>query len=151
MLRRARVPCSQCGADFRTAQGLAGHRRFRHVDREWAESTDRTQAQRLKALEAIAATPNLPPGVEFLIARMLRKYGSARSSPGPSDCLVCGVVCRTPQGLAGHMRHRHGAGWGRADRGTSAALVRWLNTGRPAEPIAEAVWEKVLRMEGFRW
>ena len=30
-------------------------------------------------------------------------------------------------------------------------LIRYAQTHSLPEPVAEAVWEKVLRMEGFRW
>ncbi len=125
--------------------------RFRHGDAEWSAAVDRAQAQRVEALESFAAMSNLPRATALLIAKLLRRYSEHHRGPGPTDCVVCGAVCKTPQGLSGHMRYRHGAGGQKADRRGAAELIRFLQTTRLPPIVSEAVWEKVLRMEGFRW
>ncbi len=125
--------------------------RFRHEDLEWSAAVDRAQRQRLETLDSFAAMPSLPPAVELLVAKLRQKYGEHRIGPGSTTCVVCGAVCKTPQGLSGHMRYRHGANPSRAEPGRSAELLRLLAQRSFPEPVAEAVWEKVLRLEGFRW
>jgi hypothetical protein len=151
MVALKEAECRQCGAVFRTAQGLAGHRRFRHGDAEWSASVDRAQAQRMQLLDTFQTLPELPKATALLIARLQARYGGRRGQRSATDCVVCGAVCKTPQGLSGHMRYRHGAGAQRTDRHTAADLIRYLTTNRLPEPVAEAIWEKVLRLEGFRW
>ena len=143
--------CEQCGASFRTRQGLAGHMRFRHSDASWSASIDRAREQKAESLASFSSMPSLPRSTALLIAKLQRKYGGRRQEPSPTDCVICGAVCKTSQGLSGHMRYRHGAGVQKSDRRSSAELVRYLQKYTLPEPIKEAVWEKVLRMEGFRW
>ena len=143
--------CPQCGAEFKTPQGLSGHIRFRHGDAEWSERVDRAQAQRLDTLDSLATMPNLPPPVALLIARLRRKYSREGTARPATDCVICGAVCKTSQGLAGHMRYRHGAGGQRNSRQSAAELIRFLNTNTVSAVVAEAIWEKILRLEGFRW
>lgn len=143
--------CDQCGAGFRSKQGLAGHTRFRHSDASWSASVDRAREQKAESLASFSATPSLPRATALLIAKLQRKYGGRRQDPSPTDCVICGAVCKTSQGLSGHMRYRHGAGGAKPDRRSAAELVRYAQTHSLPEPVAEAVWEKVLRMEGFRW
>lgn len=143
--------CDQCGAGFRSKQGLAGHVRFRHADVSWSASVDRGREQKAESLASFSAMPALPRSTALLIAKLQRRYGSRRQDPSPTDCVICGAVCKTSQGLSGHMRYRHGAGGTRPDRRSAAELVRYAQTHALPEPVAEAVWEKVLRMEGFRW
>lgn len=146
-----RVLCRQCGASFKSAQGLAGHRRFRHGDAEWSAAVDRAQAQRLEALQSFAEVPGLPTSIALLVAKLQRRYSARKNEPGPTDCVICGAITRTPQGLSGHMRYRHGAGGQKTDRRAAAELIRYINTARVPPMVAEALWEKVLRLEGFRW
>ena len=143
--------CQQCGASFRTNQGLAGHGRFRHADAEWSATVDRAREQRAESLASFASMGSLPRATALLIAKLQRRYGPRRRDPSPTDCVICGAVCKTSQGLSGHMRYRHGAGGQRPDRRSAAELVRYVQTHNLPEAVAEAVWEKVLRMEGFRW
>ncbi len=143
--------CEQCGAGFRSRQGLAGHIRFRHSDASWSASVDRAREQKAESLASFSAMPALPRATALLIAKLQRRYGGRRQDPSPTDCVICGAVCKTSQGLSGHMRYRHGAGGQKPDRRSAAELVRYAQTHSLPEPVSEAVWEKVLRMEGFRW
>ena len=130
---------------------MAGHKRFRHSDPEWAASVDRGRRQRVEALSSFAAMPGLPRPTALLIAKLQRKYTVTRREAPPTDCVICGAICKTSQGLSGHMRYRHGAGGQPSDRRSIAELVRYSQTHNLPAAVAEAVWEKVLRMEGFRW
>ncbi|MDA1297854.1 MAG: C2H2-type zinc finger protein [Chloroflexi bacterium] len=143
--------CDQCGAGFRSNQGLAGHTRFRHADASWSASVDRAREQKAESLASFSAMPALPGATALLIAKLQRRYGTRRHDPSPTDCVICNAVCKTSQGLSGHMRYRHGAGGAKPNRRSAAELVRYVQTHSLPEPVAEAVWEKVLRMEGFRW
>lgn len=143
--------CEQCGAGFRTSQGLAGHMRFRHGDASWSASVDRAREQRAESLASFSAMPAIPRSTALLIAKLQRRYGTQHREPSPTDCVICGAVCKTSQGLSGHMRYRHGAGGQGPDRRNAAELVRYVQMHTLPEPVAEAVWEKILRMEGFRW
>ena len=148
------VSCPVCRAEFKTAQGLAGHQRFRHADAEKDAEANRAQRQRLEMLGGYEADSLIPPATAVLIARLKRRYGDRRGLKGDTNCVVCGAVCRTPQGLAGHMRHRHSAGSSSIagkDLGKAADLLRYLHATELPEPIAEAVWEKIFRLSGFRW
>ena len=145
------VQCKQCNQHFKTSQGLAGHMRFRHGDAEWSAAVDRAQKQRLELLESFAAMPTLPASVALLVAKLRQKYGDHRTGPEETSCVICGVVSKTPQGLSAHMRFRHGAGISKSGAGMSGELLRILSRYSLPEPVAEAVWEKVLRLEGFRW
>ena len=143
--------CPQCGAVFRTAQGLAGHKRFRHGDPDWSAAVDRAQAQRLQLLESFQSLTELPRSTALLIAKLQARYGERRKTPSATDCVLCGAVCKTPQGLSGHMRYRHGAGAQRTDKHAATELIRFLTSNRVPELVSEALCEKVLRLEGFRW
>ncbi|NQU96555.1 MAG: hypothetical protein HQ548_02765 [Chloroflexi bacterium] len=145
------VQCRLCGQHFKTPQGLAGHMRFRHGDAEWSAAVDRAQEQRLELLESFADMPTLPSSVALLVAKLRQKYGDRRTVPGETRCVICDIVCKTPQGLAAHMRFRHGSGTSRSGSGRSGELLRILSRYSLPEPVTEAVWEKVLRLEGFRW
>lgn len=148
------VVCPVCSAEFKTAQGLAGHRRFRHGDAEKDAQANRSQRQRMEILEGYETDSLIPPATAVLIARLKRRYGDRRGRKGDTNCLICGAVTRTPQGLAGHMRHRHSAGSSSTagkDLGKAADLLRYLHATELPEPIAEAVWEKIFRFSGFRW
>lgn len=112
---------------------------------------DRARELKAESLASFSAMPSLPRSTALLIAKLQRRYGGRRQDPAPTDCVICGAVCKTSQGLSGHMRYRHGAGGTRPDRRSAAELVRYAQTNALPEPVAEAVWEKVLRMEGFRW
>ena len=151
------VSCPQCSDQFKSAQGLAGHKRFRHADSERDAEITRSQGQKLESLQAFADDPDLTPGTAVLIARLNRKYGARKGKRSDTNCLVCSAVCRTPQGLSGHMRHQHGA---RAGTTTATAaedlrktgdLLRYIRATSLPEPVLEAIWEKVLRLSGFRW
>ena len=148
------VSCPVCSAEFKSSQGLAGHQRFRHADAEKDAAANRSQRQRLDMLAGYEADSLIPPATAVLIARLKRRYGDKRGRKGDTNCLVCGAVCRTSQGLAGHMRHRHSAGSSSTagkDLGRAADLLRYLRATELPEPIAEAVWEKIFRLSGFRW
>jgi len=145
------VQCPLCKQHFRTPQGLAGHTRFRHGDAEWSAVVDRAQKQRLETLDSFAAMPTLPASIALLVAKLRQKYGEGRTRPGDTTCVVCGAQFKTSQGLSAHMRFRHGAGAPQSAAGSSAELLRALSRYSFSEPVAEAVWEKVLRLEGFRW
>ncbi len=148
------VSCPVCSAEFKTAQGRAGHHRFRHADAEKDAETNRSQRQRLNTLEGYEADSLITPAAAVLIARLKRRYGDRRGMMGDTNCVICGAVCRTSQGLAGHMRHRHIAGSSSTagrDLGRAADLLRYLHATELPEPITEAVWEKIFRLSGFRW
>jgi hypothetical protein len=49
------------------------------------------------------------------------------------------------------MRYRHGAGAQRTDKRAATELIRFLTSSRVPELVSEALWEKILRLEGFRW
>jgi len=145
------VQCELCKQVFKTPQGLAGHMRFRHGDAEWSAAVDRAQKQRLELLESFAAMPALPSSTALLVAKLRQKYGDHRTGPAETSCVICGIVCKTPQGLSAHMRFRHRAGTSRSEAGKSGELLRMLSRHSFPDPVVEAVWEKVLRLEGFRW
>jgi hypothetical protein len=148
------VACPVCGAQFKTPQGLSGHRRFRHGDARRDAQANRAQTARLELLGEYEENPNIPPNTAVLIARLKRRYGDRRGIRSDTNCVVCGAVCKTAQGLAGHMRHRHGAGTSTApgnDLRLAGELVRYIDAIELPEPVEEAVWEKVLRLSGFRW
>ncbi len=147
------VSCNRCSAEFKTAQGLAGHLRFRHGDPGREAEADRAHRQRLETLSDYEEDPAVPPATAVLIARLKRRYGDMKGRSGPTNCVVCGAQCRTSQGLAGHMRHRHGAGRtaGSSDRDRAGELLQFLHSSQLLDPVSEAVWEKVLRLSGFRW
>lgn len=145
------VLCDVCGAGFKSKQGLAGHLRFRHSDASWSASVDRAREQKAESLASFSSMPALPRATALLIAKLQRRYGGRRQDPSPTDCVICGAVCKTSQGLSGHMRYRHGAGGIKPDRRSSAELIRYAQRNTLPELVTEAVWEKILRMEGFRW
>jgi|GEM_PF-3509228 ribosomal protein S27E len=147
------VNCPVCGAQFKTPQGLAGHKRFRYGDARADADATRAQSARLELLEEFEENPNVPPNTTVLMARLNRRYGDRRGIRSDTDCVVCGAVCKTSQGLAGHMRHRHGAGTTAPgnDARLAAELVRYIAVTELPEPIEEALWEKILRLSGFRW
>lgn len=149
--QRQPATCPQCGAEFKTTQGLSGHKRFRHGDSEWAERVDRAQAQRLETLDSFATMPGLPPSIALLVTKLRRRYSQEGQARPATDCVICGAVCKTSQGLAGHMRYRHGAGGERNNRRSAAELIRFLNSNTVPTVVSEAIWEKILRLEGFRW
>lgn len=148
---KAEVKCPQCEAVFKSSQGLAGHRRFRHGNTEWSEAVDRSRAQKLEALNSFSSLPGLPQPTQLLIAKLHRKLASANKVSPPTDCVLCGAVCKTAQGLSGHMRYRHGYGVQRSDPRAAIELVRYAQTNDLPELVREAIWEKILRLEGFRW
>lgn len=145
------VQCTLCDQRFKTPQGLAGHMRLRHGDAEWSAAVDRAQCQRLELLDSFASMPVLPASVALLVAKLRQKYGSRRTGSPQTECVICGIRCKTSQGLSAHMRFRHGAGSPRSAARRSAELLRVLSRYSLPEPVVEAVWEKVLRLEGFRW
>lgn len=95
--------------------------------------------------------PGLPQPTQLLIAKLHRKYTAGKKSEPPTDCVLCGAICKTPQGLSGHMRYRHGFGAQKADPRATTELVRFVQSNEMPEVAREAIWEKVLRLEGFRW
>ena len=143
--------CPQCDAVFKSAQGLSGHIRFRHGNSEWSDAVDRARAQRIDTLTSFAGMPDLPQPTQLLIAKIHRKYTAGKKSEPPTDCVLCGAVCKTPQGLSGHMRYRHGFGAQKTDPRAATELVRFVQTTDMPELAKEAIWEKILRIEGFRW
>jgi hypothetical protein len=125
--------------------------RFRHGDPEKSAELDRAHRQRLETLDSFAAMPDLPASIALLVSKLRQKYGNRRAAPGDTRCLVCGAECKTSQGLSAHMRFRHGAGASSSGFGSPAELLRALARHTYPEAIEEAIWEKVLRLEGFRW
>ncbi len=146
-----RAVCPQCEAVFKSRQGLAGHLRFRHGNAEWSDAVDRAKAQRINTLSSFAGMPGLPQSTQLLIAKLHRKYTAGKKVNPPTDCVLCGAVCKTPQGLSGHMRYRHGFGAQKSDPRATAELVRYVQSNEMPEIAQEAIWEKILRIEGFRW
>ncbi|MDA1279383.1 MAG: hypothetical protein O3B95_05000 [Chloroflexi bacterium] len=136
---------------FKSAQGLAGHLRFRHGDAEWSDAVDRANAQRIDTLTSFSSMPGLPQSTQLLVAKLHRKYTRGKKVEPPTDCVLCGALCKTPQGLSGHMRYRHGYGRIKSDPRATTELVRYVQTHDVPEVVREAIWEKILRLEGFRW
>jgi len=136
---------------FKSRQGLAGHRRFRHGNAEWSDAVDRSRAQRFYTLTSFAGMPDLPQSTQLLIARLHRRYTSGKKTAPPTDCVLCGAVCKTAQGLSGHMRYRHGFGPQKNDPRATTELVRFVQANEMPDVAREAIWEKILRLEGFRW
>jgi hypothetical protein len=125
--------------------------RFRHGDAEWSERVDRAQAQKMETLDSFATMPGLPTSIALLVTKLRRRNSADGGARPATDCVICGAVCKSSQGLAGHMRYRHGAGGQRNDRRSAAELIRFLNSNSVPLMVAEALWEKILRLEGFRW
>lgn len=105
----------------------------------------------MDTLASFSGMAGLPQPTRLLIARLHRKYTTGTKSSPPTDCVLCGAVCKTPQGLSGHMRYRHGSGPQKNDPRATAELVRYVQTHDMPDVAREAIWEKVLRLEGFRW
>ncbi len=141
----------QCDAVFKSSQGLAGHLRFRHGNAEWSDAVDRAKAQRIDTLTSFSGMRGLPQPTQLLIAKLHRKYTDGNKSKPPTDCVLCGAICKTPQGLSGHMRYRHGYGAQKADPRSTTELIRYVQTNEIPDVVQEAIWEKILRLEGFRW
>lgn len=95
--------------------------------------------------------PGLPQPTQLLIAKLHRKNTAGKKSDPPTDCVLCGALCKTPQGLSGHMRYRHGFGANKSDPRATTELVRYVQSNEMPEIAREAIWEKILRLEGFRW
>jgi|TARA_Y100000294_G_C8352828_1_gene255457 hypothetical protein len=93
----------------------------------------------------------LPQSTQLLIAKLHRKYTAGKKSSPPADCILCGAVCKSPQGLSGHMRYRHGFGAQKNDPRATTDLVKYVQTHEMPDVAREAIWEKILRLEGFRW
>jgi hypothetical protein len=93
----------------------------------------------------------LPQPTQLLIAKLHRKYTAGKKTDPPTDCVLCGAICKTPQGLSGHMRYRHGFGGQKADPRATTDLVRYVQSNEMPDIVREAIWEKILRLEGFRW
>ncbi|MCZ6538977.1 MAG: hypothetical protein O6922_04025 [Chloroflexi bacterium] len=146
-----RAVCPQCESVFKTTQGLAGHLRFRHGNAEWSDAVDRAKAQRVDTLSSFSGLPGLPQSTQLLIARLHRKYTTGKKTNPPTDCVLCGAVCKSPQGLSGHMRYRHGFGSQKHDPRATTELVKYVQAHEMPEVAREAIWEKILRLEGFRW
>lgn len=136
---------------FKSTQGLAGHIRFRHGNAEWSDAVDRAKAQRIDTLTSFASMQELPQPTQLLIAKLHRKYTAGNKSNPPTDCVLCGAITKTPQGLSGHMRYRHGFGAQKVDPRATTELVRYVQSNEMPELAKEAIWEKILRIEGFRW
>jgi len=147
----AQAICPQCESLFKSRQGLAGHMRFRHGNAEWSDAVDRAKAQRVDTLMSFSGMSGLPQSTQLLIARLHRKHTTGKKTDPPTDCVLCGAVCKTPQGLSGHMRYRHGFGSQKSDPRATTELVRYVQAHEMPEVAREAIWEKILRLEGFRW
>ncbi len=147
----AQAVCPQCESLFKSRQGLAGHMRFRHGNAEWSDAVDRAKAQRVDTLMSFSGMSGLPQSTQLLIARLHRKHTTGKKTDPPTDCVLCGAVCKTPQGLSGHMRYRHGFGPQKTDPKATTELVRYVQAHEMPEVAREAIWEKILRLEGFRW
>jgi hypothetical protein len=48
------------------------------------------------------------------------------------------------------MRYRYGFGANKSDPRATAELVRYVQSNEMPEMAREAIWEKILRLEGFR-
>ena len=49
------------------------------------------------------------------------------------------------------MRYRHGFGPQKNDPRATTDLVRYVQAHEMPDVVREAIWEKILRLEGFRW
>ncbi len=164
---RREISCPDCGLSFKTAQGLAGHRRLAHstrtaqaLDERGRELEERGRALESKSTE-IARREAAARRLESEAARRKREIEeTGPSSIGLAQCRDCGAWFDDSGKLRTHTRSVHpldekvagevGVGKGRVnDVWTEAANKQKRHPDETPEQIVKRFWsetdQKILR------